>query len=345
MLSKQLYEKRKKDLGLRRGAIDGTDDRGSEAGSDDDDLMGYESIAPGLPPASSDRRKWWLDGDKPVRSQVGPPREGMVPNDRRPGNPWRETSEPDWVDVKRPSSTEGIARRLKESQGVNGRGSPKPDPPLPRRTMVAPSWTGSQPKGSEGKAGDDSTRSRTMTPSPAPPVQAAGRTGSVSSMTTSSTSKKAPPPKPVKPATLTSSPSQASVPQWDGESARKSSLPADSPFKPPAAISQDSLSRMHSDSKPPLPARTNTASSTSSFVNIPPAAGAGATAKKVLPPPVQPRRLGNLQTQDSGASARTTKSEDSSGPPLPPRRAETNKGLMDEELSEGMQDWKPLLPR
>jgi hypothetical protein len=80
-------------------------------------------------------------------------------------------------------------------------------------------------------------------------------------------------------------------------------------------------------------------------VNIPPAAGAGATAKKVLPPPVQPRRLGNLQTQDSGASARTTKSEDSSGPPLPPRRAETNKGLMDEEVSEGMQDWKPLLPR
>jgi len=249
------------------------------------------------------------------------------------------------VDVKRPSSTEGIARRLKENQGVNGKGSPKPDPPPPRRTMVVPSWTGSRPTESEGKAGDDSTRSRTMTPSPALPVRAAGRRGSMPSMTTSSTSKKTPPPKPMKPATLTSSPSQASVPQLDGESARKSSLPADSSSKPPAAISQDSLSRMRPDSKPPLPIRSNTASSTASFVNVPPAAGAGATAKKVLPPPIQPRRLGNLQTQDSGASAQTTKSEVSSGPPLPPRRAETNKGLMDEELSEGMQDWKPLLPR
>jgi endonuclease/exonuclease/phosphatase family metal-dependent hydrolase len=345
MLSKQLYEKRKKDLGLRRGAIDGMDDLGSGAESDDDDLMGYESIALGLPPASSDRRKWWLDGDKSARSQVGPPREGMVPNDRRPGNPWRETSEPDWVDVKRPSSTEGIARRLRENQGANRSGSPKPDPPPPRRTMVVPSWTGSRPTGSEGKASDDSARLRTMTPSPALPVRAAGRTGSVSLMTTSSTSKKAPPLKPVKPATLTSSPSQASVPQLDGGNARRASLPADSSSKPPAAISQDSLSRMRSDSKPPLPIRTNTASSTSSFVTAPLTPGTGAMAKKVLPPPVQPRRLGNLQTQDSGASARTIKSEDSSGPPLPPRRAETNKGLMDEELSESMQDWKPLQPR
>lgn len=33
-------------------------------GVDDDDLIGYESIAPELPPASSDRRKWWLDNGK-----------------------------------------------------------------------------------------------------------------------------------------------------------------------------------------------------------------------------------------------------------------------------------------
>jgi hypothetical protein len=29
--------------------------------TDDEDLLGYESVEPGLPPASSDRRKWWLD--------------------------------------------------------------------------------------------------------------------------------------------------------------------------------------------------------------------------------------------------------------------------------------------
>jgi endonuclease/exonuclease/phosphatase family metal-dependent hydrolase len=346
MLSKELYDKRKKDLGLRRGAIDGTDDRGSEADSDDDDIMGYESIAPGLPPASSDRRKWWLDGDKPVRSQAASPRDGMLPNDRRPGNPWRETSEPDWVDVKRPSSTEGIARRLKQSQGVNRSGSPKPEPPPPRRTMVVPSWDGSRPSGSEGKAGDDSAESRTATPAPALPVRAAGRTGSVSSTTTtSSISKKAPPPKPLKSASLASSPSQTSVPQMDGESARKRSLTKDSTSKPAAAISQDAVSRTRSNSKPLLPTRTNTASSTGSFANVLDAASAAGTAKKVLPPPVHPRRVGNLQTEGSAATTPTAKSEDSSGPPLPPRRAEANKGLMDEELGGSMQDWKPLQPR
>jgi len=29
--------------------------------TDDEDLLGYDSIEPGLPPASSDRRKWWFD--------------------------------------------------------------------------------------------------------------------------------------------------------------------------------------------------------------------------------------------------------------------------------------------
>lgn len=28
---------------------------------DDEDIMGNDSIAPGLPPASSDRSRWWLD--------------------------------------------------------------------------------------------------------------------------------------------------------------------------------------------------------------------------------------------------------------------------------------------
>lgn len=28
---------------------------------DDEESMSQDSIAPGLPPASSDRRKWWLD--------------------------------------------------------------------------------------------------------------------------------------------------------------------------------------------------------------------------------------------------------------------------------------------
>lgn len=34
--------------------------------TDDEDLLGYDSIEPGLPPASSDRRKWWLDNGIPL---------------------------------------------------------------------------------------------------------------------------------------------------------------------------------------------------------------------------------------------------------------------------------------
>lgn len=37
-------------------------------GGDDEDLIGYKPIAPGLPPASSDRYKWWLDSGKSLIS-------------------------------------------------------------------------------------------------------------------------------------------------------------------------------------------------------------------------------------------------------------------------------------
>lgn len=58
-LSRELYAKRKADIG------DITANAGDD-GIDDEDLIGYESIAPELPPASSDRRKWWLDnGEEP----------------------------------------------------------------------------------------------------------------------------------------------------------------------------------------------------------------------------------------------------------------------------------------
>ncbi len=55
-LSKEIYTKRKGDIG------DITANATNEEIFDDEDLIGYDSIAPELPPASSDRRKWWLDG-------------------------------------------------------------------------------------------------------------------------------------------------------------------------------------------------------------------------------------------------------------------------------------------
>lgn len=54
-LKAELYESRRDLIGDARAT-----GRLGEDESDDEDLLGYESVEPGLPPASSDRRKWWL---------------------------------------------------------------------------------------------------------------------------------------------------------------------------------------------------------------------------------------------------------------------------------------------
>ena len=56
-ISHEIYAQRRSEVG------DATANSKSNE-NDDDDLIGYDSIAPGLPPASSDRRKWWLDNSK-----------------------------------------------------------------------------------------------------------------------------------------------------------------------------------------------------------------------------------------------------------------------------------------
>lgn len=118
-ISISLYQKR------RRALADGTD--GAMSPSDDEDLQDYESIEPGLPPASSDRRKWWLDGGMPAKAKLNPPGDGYVPNEKRPANPWTPSSEPDWVRVERPSP------------------SPKPAAPPPRRAGNGPARPTEQP--------------------------------------------------------------------------------------------------------------------------------------------------------------------------------------------------------
>lgn len=55
-LSREIYIQRKLSVGTTANA--------RNDGVDEENLIGYESIAPELPPASSDRRKWWLDNGK-----------------------------------------------------------------------------------------------------------------------------------------------------------------------------------------------------------------------------------------------------------------------------------------
>ena len=53
ILGREIYAKRRSEVGTTANARN--DD------FYDEDILGYEPIAPELPPASSDRRKWWLD--------------------------------------------------------------------------------------------------------------------------------------------------------------------------------------------------------------------------------------------------------------------------------------------
>ncbi|KAI9781967.1 MAG: inositol polyphosphate 5-phosphatase [Geoglossum umbratile] len=89
-LSQDIYEHRRREV---RGSIANT----KTSDTDDEGLVGYDPIAPGLPPASSDRRKWWLDNGLPARSIVEAPGADFGPNPHRSSNPFTPIEEPDWV--------------------------------------------------------------------------------------------------------------------------------------------------------------------------------------------------------------------------------------------------------
>ncbi|CAD0026617.1 unnamed protein product [Aureobasidium pullulans] len=142
-------EKKKQDIseGLyrqRRAVVGGHTANTRAEDTEDEDLLGYESIEPGLPPASSDRRKWWLDNGVPVRSQVKAP-EGHVRNPSRPPNPFSTTSEPDWVKVPRPNPPASRAASIRERNSSAATSSEN----LNRRSTVSnrklpPAWPAHQ---------------------------------------------------------------------------------------------------------------------------------------------------------------------------------------------------------
>lgn len=102
-ISRELYERRKGEVGdvTANTMVEDTDD---------EDLIGYDAIEPGLPAASSDRQKWWLDNGRMAQARVQPPTpvnpatHTAVLNPKRPANPFTPTDEPDWVAVPRAES-------------------------------------------------------------------------------------------------------------------------------------------------------------------------------------------------------------------------------------------------
>lgn len=96
-ISREVYVRRKAEVG------EGTANANTEE-TDDEDLIGYDAIEPGLPPASSDRQKWWLDNGKLARSTMTAPKaidasQETILNPNRPHNPFAPTEEPDWVSI------------------------------------------------------------------------------------------------------------------------------------------------------------------------------------------------------------------------------------------------------
>lgn len=101
-ISHDVYLKRKTEVG------DATANQNTED-TEDEDLIGYDAIEPGLPPASSDRQKWWLENGRQAQSSITAPKAmdgstSTILNPNRQANPFVPSDEPDWVNVSRADS-------------------------------------------------------------------------------------------------------------------------------------------------------------------------------------------------------------------------------------------------
>jgi hypothetical protein len=313
LLSRQIYEKRQLDIG-NTSASNQHDD------SDDEDLIGYDSIEPGLPPASSDNRKWWLDGGQPARSTIKPPQNGLIPNPNRLSNPYSISDEPDWVTVPRPPPPRG-------SKNTNSQPPPNPRPAAPGATNgtrklpppFAPTVSELTRNVSQASLHDDMA-----TPRPAFPTRPSERRLSTST-TTSSSSKKAPPPVARKPVHLTASPSLTPSPTISNISATsvRNTITAQKPRS--STIDQTGFA--------PPPRRTTAPR------------GLGIDAEFIKreiedkrtstpPAPPQPRRQG-------GTKMNTAAEDEGPKPRLPPRRPTMDLLGSDEGSSLSWEALKP----
>lgn len=332
-LISKVDEKKKEQLSneiylQRRSVVEDTTDD-----SDYEDLIGYDSIEPGLPPASSDRRKWWLDNGLPARSLVQPPNSNFLPNPNRPSNPFTPSLEPDWVEVKRINHSRTLDFSPSSKSSTSSLNSNKP----PGRKLIAPPFLPAvQPQlpphidGSGGTLNHDrnpntrvnSAVSTTIFPA-LPPT-----TSSSPAAIRSATSRKPPPPVPKKPSMLCSTITPTSTP---------------SPPPPDAILSNPSAQQRHPQMPlPPPPQRANAASPSPS----------SSRPLYSAPEEKDPRKLQPRQRPLGGRDRPGGASDEETGPPLPPRQTGTltavlGPGLMDErdeDVLEDLRGWEVLKP-
>lgn len=243
-LSREIYSRRRADVGNTVASARNDD-------TDDEDIIGYDSIEPGLPPASSDRRKWWLDKDQPARSTVKPDERGQVPNPNRPSNPFVVSKEPDWVTLSKPVRMESYQSTASSVASTEPRGRMPPPRKLPPPLEQANSLP----------INPGAVNANKIIPTGQPsPSSSLRRLSTASSQT--SLSKKTPPPVAKKPVHLTSSGAatspvgQNTVPNGRPGSvfstSSRSMAGLQTNFPPPPRRATDAL-RQGTAETPPLP--------------------------------------------------------------------------------------------
>ncbi|MCJ1313415.1 inositol polyphosphate 5-phosphatase [Agyrium rufum] len=166
-LSRNLFARRRASMGE-----DVIKDQVSDEDDDEDvDAQENKSIAPGLPPASSTRQKWWLNDGLPARSTVANGHDGQIPNPDRSANPFKPSSQPEWIPkpvvTQQPTlPTRQSSRKLSPSYSPSNR-QPPPDSQHARSAPRAPNRPSITPP--LRKASTDSVAS-SIGRKPAPPV-------------------------------------------------------------------------------------------------------------------------------------------------------------------------------
>lgn len=325
-LSRELYERRRSEVG-------GTSANNPNDDSDDEDLIGYDAIEPGLPPASSGTRKWWLDNGQPARSNIQPPQKGQVLNPDRPSNPYTPTDEPDWVTIPRveqprrqvASSNAPPPPNPRSSSATTTNGARKLPPAFSPAISVS-AITTSLAQNSVTDSSANSMSSRSSRP--------AFKERRLSASTSSSAGKKAPPPVARKPTHLTASPSSTSSPTVSTVSATSQSRPSYSTQKP----LQTTVG--HTGFAPP-PRRTTAVGGSHGMKEIKDKRDVVRDAT-TPPPPPQARRAGR-KGGTNGHHAGDASNDEGPRPSLPPRRATTDL-LGNDDDSQGLRGWEALKP-
>lgn len=355
-LLKELYTRRNRQL---RENLDV-----EEEDSDDYDDVN-ESIAPGLPPASTDKKKWWIDGEKPIASTVGPPKDGMKLNPNRNGNPWREGGEEEWVmvDKTRTTKPEAPPPRRGATKGdtasnrttdanLNAGAKTPPKPPPSRKLNLG---TATPPLSSDMAGAWPASRNVSLAggivsrPSPPPPAPR-GRAISDSRSTSILDSDDLPDdlPRPM----LSRTASQTSTASSVATTRRKSVLAPQRPAKPSALSAQPTrnstvtstdIERMRSLSPRPEP-------EPQPDIHVAPPSRAQLTYNSPQSgitnhptPPLKPKRLSSVRSANNPqASDDPNKNQERDiPPPLPKRTGTSNSISSNATTSSG----PPLPPR